>query len=689
MSNDVEIRIKSKDESGPGVDSAEKKVSRLKETTHKAGAALAAGGAAAAGMFVTGLVQNLDISAANKKLQAQLGLTAKESKKIGEVAGQVYADGWGESIDDINQTIKSVNDNIGDVSKMSADSLKSVTEAAQTLATTFNVDVNDSTRAAGKLMKSGLAKDSTEAMDIITAGFQNGLDSSGDFLDTLNEYSPQFAKLGIKGPEALNILSSFLKAGARDTDAAADAFKEFSIRAIDGSKTSADGFKSLGLNAKDMATQIGKGGKSASDGLATVIEKLKGVKDPVEQNRIGVELFGTQWEDTVRSVLPKLDLTKGGIKDIDGATKKAGDTISDTANNKIELMKRKFEQWVQGMSNADSTLGLIVTGIGRFGGGAMEAGSQIAVMATAMRGLNLTMLANPAVAIAAAIIALGVAFVVAYKKSDKFRNVMNELAAAVADTVLGMAQICIKAFKFILDAFLDLASGMVHAAEKAFGWMPDIGPKVKKAAGEFDKFKKGVDDSLDKAIKKTQEWRDNVNRMPKEVKLKSDISDLQAKVDRAKAKLKTLPPSKQSRVRADISNLQHRIDLAKQKLASLRNKVVYITYRGITSGGGRAAPSEMMRTGGIKGAGHAATGGARGGLTWVGEEGPELADLPYGTKVYPSGQSHAMMGAGHAGGVAKLEINSSGSRLDDLLLEILRTAIRSRGGNVQLVLGKG
>lgn len=36
-----------------------------------------------------------------------------------------------------------------------------------------------------------------------------------------------------------------------------------------------------------------------------------------------------------------------------------------------------------------------------------------------------------------------------------------------------------------------------------------------------------------------------------------------------------------------------------------------------------------------------------------------------------------------------LELRSSGSRLDDLLIEILRIAIQGRGGNVQLVLGKG
>jgi hypothetical protein len=46
-------------------------------------------------------------------------------------------------------------------------------------------------------------------------------------------------------------------------------------------------------------------------------------------------------------------------------------------------------------------------------------------------------------------------------------------------------------------------------------------------------------------------------------------------------------------------------------------------------------------------------------------------------------------GGGPGGGTLVLEINSGGSRLDDLLVEALRKSIRSQGGNVQVVLGTG
>jgi phage-related protein len=90
--------------------------------------------------------------------------------------------------------------------------------------------------------------------------------------------------------------------------------------------------------------------------------------------------------------------------------------------------------------------------------------------------------------------------------------------------------------------------------------------------------------------------------------------------------------------------------------------------------------------GGIVGA--AASGGPRGGTVLVGEQGPELVKLPYGSQVTAAGQTAAMLGNGGRASTVVLEINSGGSKLDDLLVELLRKAVRDRGGDVQVVLGK-
>lgn len=63
-----------------------------------------------------------------------------------------------------------------------------------------------------------------------------------------------------------------------------------------------------------------------------------------------------------------------------------------------------------------------------------------------------------------------------------------------------------------------------------------------------------------------------------------------------------------------------------------------VTINVVTSGAGQAG----LRTGGNVGAagvGRAASGGVRGNMTLVGEEGPELVKLPFGSTVLPTGQT--------------------------------------------------
>jgi TP901 family phage tail tape measure protein len=168
--------------------------------------------------------------------------------------------------------------------------------------------------------------------------------------------------------------------------------------------------------------------------------------------------------------------------------------------------------------------------------------------------------------------------------------------------------------------------------------------------------------------------------------LRGNMSDLQDKLNQAQQELANAPSSKQVDLRAEISGLESDIQSAQDAIDSLTGKTVTVTTQLVTINGDQYAHG--MAHGGIVGA---AGGGPRSGLTWVGEQGPELVRLPYGSTVYPAGQSANMAAAAAHGGPAQvqLEINSGGARLDDLLLEILRKAVRIRGGNVQTVLGQG
>jgi phage-related protein len=308
------------------------------------------GVAAGAGvLFAAGFAEAVAQDKSNAKLGAQLGLTEKESARAGKIAGSVYSKGYGESIDQVNDSLKALAQN--GVASINAPKkeIAGLSKAALNLAETFDADVGESTKAVGQLIRTGLVKDGKAGFDLLTAGFQSGADKAGDLIDTVNEYSTQWRKAGLSGSTAIGLINQGLQAGARDGDLVADSIKEFSIRAVDGSKTTATGFQALGLNADDMAAKFAKGGKAANGVLDLTLDRLRGIKDPVLQSQAAVALFGTQSEDLGQALFA-LDPSKAadGLGKVGGAADKMGKTLHNTAANQIEVFKR---QALQGLAN--------------------------------------------------------------------------------------------------------------------------------------------------------------------------------------------------------------------------------------------------------------------------------------------------------------------------------------------------
>ncbi|GGU13310.1 hypothetical protein [Streptomyces violascens] len=172
--------------------------------------------------------------------------------------------------------------------------------------------------------------------------------------------------------------------------------------------------------------------------------------------------------------------------------------------------------------------------------------------------------------------------------------------------------------------------------------------------------------------------------------LKGNIEDLQAKLNSAKSQLASVPASKRSSLLANIADLERKIASAKSQLNNIDGTTAntYVTTHYRSDGLSFLGASGRFAHGGVVGA---AGGGPRSRMTLVGEQGPELVDLAPGSRVRSNPDTARMLGGGggRGGSLVQLEIKSGGSALDDLLVEILRKAVRVRGGNVQLVLGQG
>ncbi|MEV1049671.1 phage tail tape measure protein [Streptomyces sp. NPDC049887] len=315
----------------------------MQERLSTASAGIGVGVAAALGV---GVAANLDMQAANAKLTAQLGVGPAEAAELSKVSAQVYGDAWGDSTETVNLAIKGVYQNIGDVSQAKG-GLEAVTSKVLALAETFDQDLGVTTAAVGQLVRTGMANDVDEAMDIVAKGLSTAADKSGDFLETLNEYSTLWRRVGLDGKTATGLLSQGLKAGARDADQVADAIGIFGEMALSNSDAVKEAYKSIGVDSDHVAKLMGKGGASAKKALQITMDALRGAKNETVQLTAAQALFGDTANTMGESLFaldPASAAASAGMDKVAGAAEKAMKTMADNPAKQLEKFKRQVVQ---------------------------------------------------------------------------------------------------------------------------------------------------------------------------------------------------------------------------------------------------------------------------------------------------------------------------------------------------------
>ncbi len=312
----------------------------LSSSSGKLGTAAAGAGVAAAAAFTAGLMNGMENELATDRLAAQLG-GSEWAQGMGEVAGDLYLQGFGESVADVGTSLRGVLQ-AGILPEDSTNAqIERMTGRFLTFTDVMEQDMDMATQAVSNMIRTGIAEDGAEALDLLTRGIQQGADRAGDLQEVFQEYSTMFRDVGLSGSDAMGLITQGLQAGARDADTVADSLKEFAIRAQDGSETSAEGFKAIGLNAKDMTAAVAAGGPQARAALDQVLDGLRNMENPAERNAAAVALFGTKAEDLGDALFSlDLDTAAAGLGQTSGATDKLGSAY-DNASSKIETFRRQ------------------------------------------------------------------------------------------------------------------------------------------------------------------------------------------------------------------------------------------------------------------------------------------------------------------------------------------------------------
>ncbi|MFD9813709.1 phage tail tape measure protein [Streptomyces sp. NPDC059080] len=309
------------------------------------GFAAAAVGASIGAALMAGLSEAMEQGKITGTLQAQLGTSGPVAAQYGKAAGALYSGAIVDSVQDGADVLRGIAQNGLLPPEATQGQIASMGTRVADTARVMGEDVGAVSRAVGTMLKTGVAQNASEAMDVLVRGTQRGANAGEDLLDTFSEYSTQFRDLGLDSQTAMGLMQQGLQGGARDADTVADALKEFAIRSKDMSSGSVGAFQAIGLNAGKMAATFTKGGPAASAALGTVLSRIKAIEDPAKRNATAVALFGTKAEDLQGSLYKLNPATAvAALGKVKGATDSAGNAMRDNAATKIEAFKRSLSQ---------------------------------------------------------------------------------------------------------------------------------------------------------------------------------------------------------------------------------------------------------------------------------------------------------------------------------------------------------
>lgn len=283
-----------------------------------------------------------------------VGQTGRDLENVGRTINNVWTGNWGESKDEIANvvtTVAQMRDTSGDF-LVEAGNIEDVTVGAFQAASVGGAETTEVLRAASQMVKNGFVPSFQEAFDLIAEGYSRGFNQSGDFLDTLIEYSSTYSQLGISANGFFNILRGGTEAGVFNTDKMADAFKEM----LNLTKEEVAIYQELGdetdrtralteAGLMDEAAAYTAGEITGDEFSQAVIDTLVAkFEDPAEQQRLAKAIFSpTMVEDAGLPALLQADMTENNIWK--GQAKALSDEIFSGPGSAFTTMQRTLETY--------------------------------------------------------------------------------------------------------------------------------------------------------------------------------------------------------------------------------------------------------------------------------------------------------------------------------------------------------
>lgn len=210
--------------------------------------------------------------------------------------------------------------------------------------------------------------------------------------------------------------------------------------------------------------------------------KLQGSFGKMQEGFDVLDTRAMGFRDTITGVQDTMSAYQALTTSTADAQKAYNDAVAKYGEGSVEAQRAQ-----EALNRSQATMGdklfLLGTGVGDLASGFANFLIPMGAMATSLpalttgfKALNLTMFANPIFLVIAAVIALVAVFVIAYKKSETFRNIVNGLWGTikrvfsaipgfVKGAISGASRLLLAWPKFILGIYAKAGSWLVSAGK--------------------------------------------------------------------------------------------------------------------------------------------------------------------------------------------------------------------------------
>lgn len=190
---------------------------------------------------------------------------------------------------------------------------------------------------------------------LIEGAFNKVSDVAKSYIDdtvTLGkETNKMMRELGVTAEQGSALVSVFNRfgLGADGASKSLGIFAKNMVAAKDGNQTAIDHFKTLGLTVKDNAGHL----KNTSDLFMEVADKFKGMQSGADKTALAMQLFGKSGKD----MLPLLNQGSAGITELEEHAKKLGLVLSQDNVDAIKANMKAQKDYKEAMEGVKIQIG--------------------------------------------------------------------------------------------------------------------------------------------------------------------------------------------------------------------------------------------------------------------------------------------------------------------------------------------